>query len=85
MLGPAESLVPICFKAGVVGHGYAGAVAAFVLGTFVSSAVLLAYGRVTWNEPLKLVRNLSWTHRGVAVLPALMIVSTGLIFIVRLR
>jgi hypothetical protein len=86
LLGPAESLVPICFKAATAGNGYAGVLLAFMVGTFVSSVFLLSYGRITWNEPLKLVRNVSWTARGVvAALPAMVVVLAGIVLITRLR
>ena len=74
LLGPAESLLPILFRASHLGGGFALPIACYLAGTWACGILLMAGGRFLWDRPLWFSRSAELAGRKLAAFP----VATGL-------
>ena len=74
ILGPAESLLPILFRASHAGEGYLLPIVCYLGGTWACGILLMAGGRYLWDRPLWFSRSAELAGRKLAAFP----VATGL-------
>ena len=84
LLGPCESLIPILMKSKSLGMGYLLPSLAFAGGTILTGGLLVSFGRIFWNRPVRLTQFFMWVDRRVAVLPITAGLILGIRFLLRL-
>lgn len=85
LLGPSEALLPVMVKARELGTGYLLPVAAFGFGTVLVGAYLVFQSRTLISKPMGLPRVLGFAEASLSVLPTVMALTFGILFLSRLH
>ena len=83
LLGPAEAIVPVFFKAKMGGVGYLLPFIAFLSGTVVMGTLFIGIARLRWNTPQSLPRALEFMQSRSVLLPFAAASAASIVLLVR--